>query len=710
MPAIPTPTRHKKYALMLMSLLTITTACANQEQQKQASNTNDAVSVRVELKNAVIEFDPKMYARVQPISDKKNMPASYFRASEYLVDKDGQVIDQFLLTEQSQQAIDSIHGAGKETTLYGLSDQKIAKQVSIRQYDRYPALASFNVRYTNQSSNVIVITKWVNNDYLLPRLANSNTREDFWSYQGASFEDRRDWVLPLKPGFYQQNYMGMNATDYGSGTAIADLWRPDIGIAVGHLEKHPKLVSLPVAYPKRAIGADLHIEMEYTYVLQPGESMETVETFVNVHTGDYYASLKTYRQLMAERGLPMAEVPDAAYEAIWCAWGYERDFHIDEMLSTLPKAREMGLKWAVLDDGWQTAEGDWHLNPNKFPNGDKDMQALVEKIHDQGLKAKLWLAPLAVDPGTDLLRDHADLLLLNKDGSTRDITWWDSYYLCPAYEGTRSYTKALIKKIVKDWGYDGLKIDGQHLNGVPPCYNPKHNHKYPEESVEQLPAFWQEVYETALSANPDAVVEICPCGTSYAFHNLPYMNQAVSSDPLSSWQIRLKGKTLKGLMGESAPYYGDHVELSDDASDFASSVGIGAIVGTKFTIPVPSERGKKFVLDRKKSASWKKWVQLYNEKMLPKGQYRGELYDIGFDRPETHAIAKDGNMFYGLYADSWNGDVELRGLDSKRHYHVKDYVNNKPLGTVSGANAKLNVSFTQYLLLELTPVTTNTSK
>ena len=38
-------------------------------------------------------------------------------------------------------------------------------------------------------------------------------------------------------------------------------------------------------------------------------------------------------------------------------------------------------------------------------------------------------------------------------------------------------------------------------------------------------------------------------------------------------------------MGESAPYFGDHVELSDGGSDFASSVGIGAIVGTKFTWP-----------------------------------------------------------------------------------------------------------------------------
>ena len=80
-------------------------------------------------------------------------------------------------------------------------------------------------------------------------------------------------------------------------------------------------------------------------------------------------------------------------------------------------------------------------------------------------------------------------------------------------------------------------------------------------------------------------------GATYSFFHLPYMNQPVSSDPESSFQVRLKGKTLKALMGPSAPYYGDHVELSDGGEDFASSVGVGAVIGTKFTWP-PGAAGK----------------------------------------------------------------------------------------------------------------------
>lgn len=69
------------------------------------------------------------------------------------------------------------------------------------------------------------------------------------------------------------------------------------------------------------------------------------------------------------------------------------------------------------------------------------------------------------------------------------------------------------------------------------------------------------------------------------------------TDPTSSWQTRLKGKTYKALLGKTA-YYGDHVELSDEGNDFATQTGIGAVPGTKFTWPKdnPYATEGKFVL------------------------------------------------------------------------------------------------------------------
>ena len=93
----------------------------------------------------------------------------------------------------------------------------------------------------------------------------------FWSYQGGSYESRPDWVLPLTPGFAQDNFQGMNATDYGGGTPVVDVWRRDVGLAVGHLELAPRPVSLPVGMPS-ATEATVAVRRRLGSTLAPGET------------------------------------------------------------------------------------------------------------------------------------------------------------------------------------------------------------------------------------------------------------------------------------------------------------------------------------------------------------------------------------------------------------------------------------------------------
>ena len=99
---------------------------------------------------------------------------------------------------------------------------------------------------------------------------------------------------------------------------------------------------------------------------------------------------------------------------------------------------------------------------------------------------------------------------------------------------------------------------------------------------------------------------------------------------------------------------------------------------------------------------WKEWADVYQAKRLPEGEYLGRLYDIGFDRPETHAIRKGGTLYYAFYAKRFHGAVPLRGLDALP-YRVRDYVAGRDLGRVTGPQASLPVSFERYLLVEATP-------
>jgi alpha-galactosidase len=523
----------------------------------------------------------------------------------------------------------------------------------------------------------------------------------FWAFQGSSSGSRSDWIKPLEPGYYQKNYMGMNDTDYGGGIPLTSVWRRDINVATGHLALVPKRVSLPTEMSEKesVVSIGVSEDFEDRTFLKSKESIETPETFVSLTKGDYYANLSRYSQLMQAKGITIVEPEEAAFESIWCAWGYERQFTLDEIIGTLPKVKELGIKWAVLDDGFQIAEGDWNANPEKFPKGNAEIKTLVDKIHEYGLKAKIWWTPLAADPNSKVLKEHPDSRITRKDGSPQFISWWDAYYLSPTKKHTIEHTRETIHLFMEEWGFDGLKMDGQHMNAVAP----DHSLENPESAPEALPEFFRMIYDEARKINPDAVVENCPCGTCMSYFNMASMNQAVSSDPLSSWQIRHKGKTYKALIPNTA-YYGDHVELSDDASDFASSFGIGAVLGTKFTWPEDNPHANdSYLLTPEKEVIWKKWFSLYDDKMLSRESYLGTLYDIGYDLPEAHVIKKGEGMYYAFYADNWNDTLPLRGLDENTTYRVTDYFNEVDLGEITGSDPQLQASFSDFLLLEVRP-------
>jgi len=646
-----------------------------------------------------LEFDGYMRTRVVATGDR-DVALGPFSESESLLTADGS-IGGFALAGHSTKPVADALGEGQRTVLTGRAGA-LAKEVEVTAYAGRPRWLFLRVRYRNEGTGPVEVDGYASERY---EFGPGPYRGEpaFWSYQSASYESRPDWVLPLGPGFKRANYLGMNDSDYGGGTPVVDVWRRGVGLAIGHVELVPKLVSLPVE--RLASGrASVALIARRPATLAAGEVLETVRSFVAVHRGDYFVTLRDYAALMQAQGIEIASAPKDAFDPIWCAWGYGRTFTPRQVFETLPVVKELGFGWAVLDDGWQVALGDWRPRPDKFPAGDADMKALVDRIHAAGLKAQLWWAPLGADAGSRTAREHPGWLLRNADGSTRTISWWDSQYLCPALDGVRADAAAFARKALGEWGFDGLKIDGQHLNAAPECFDPSHHHATPADAPEAVPGFFRTIWESAQATKPGALIEICPCGTGYSFFTLPYLNMAVASDPESSWQIRSKGKTLKALAGDRIAYFGDHVEMSDGGEDFASTFGVGGVIGTNFAWPgAPGEKDPQLLLTPAREKTWARWVKLYDAKRLSEGEYAGELYDIGFDRPEAHAVRKGSAVYYAFFAPRHDGRVELRGLASGRTYRLRDYVNERDLGAVTGPVAMLTVRFERSLLLEAVP-------
>ncbi len=648
---------------------------------------------RLDGKNVSVEFDAELHSRIVAHFTGKDLPIGPMSASE-TVTVNGKIISDFGQVSQHTEDVHDKLGNGKRLVVTGKAET-LQKTVSATVYDDFPSAIVFNVAYQNDSSTTVEVSRWMNNSY-------SAAAPSLWSFEPGTYERRPAWVVPLKAGFHQQNYLGMNASDYGGGTPFADIWSRNVGIAVGDLELTDKEVSLPIAMPD-ARHATLAIEFAKPQPIAPGSTLATFQTFAMVHQGDFYTALLTYKKMMQRLGQPeSARAADAGFRPMWCAWGYGRRFNVEQIEKTIPEAKRLGFAWVTVDDGWQTKYGDLALNSKKFPHGDADMKALVDEIHRQGLKAQLWWSPLSAAPDSELLKEDPELVLRNKDGSPQKISWWNTLYLCPADADAVTVQRKFVDKIIGEWGFDGLKLDGQFMNAVPACYNPAHHHAKPEDSIEQLPQAFKAIFDEAQKLKPGALVEFCPCGTSYSFYTMPFYNMSVASDPSSSWQVRTKGKALKALLGDGVPYFGDHVELSDDATDFASTVGVGGVVGSQFTLPAVASRATQFDLTPARRRIFEKWVALYNDKMLSEGTYQGTLYDIGFYRPEAHAIKKGESMYYAFFAPQFTGKVELRGLED-RAYKVMDYENKRELGTVHGPTAQIETHFEKHLMLEADP-------
>jgi alpha-galactosidase len=624
---------------------------------------------------------------------------------------------------------------GKQITVKGkIAGAGLDETVTLEVYDSFPQLALLSASLRNASDHDIALDSIMLQRHAFSSPAGSRkSSQTLWAFSGASLKWGKDEIFPISTDYSQENPFGApvpvkdDLGQVGGGIPVVAFWSQDVGEAIGHVETLPFVLSIPVQTTSGG-RVSAAVRIPANTMLKPGEEFSTPRTFLAVYAGDFYEPLSLWSNVIEKEGLSRPANNDENYAVSWCGWGYEFGVTPKQMLDTIPKLKELGIRWATLDDGWFNNYGDWQPRRPTF-EGDA-MREMVSQFHRQGMKLQLWWLPLAVEDGRDgyggrkfvvseVVREHPDWLILDEYGKPARMAR-NLAALCPALPEVQAYYKQLTERFIRDWDFDGHKLD--NIYTTPPCFNPKHHHKSPYDSVYAMGEVYKTIFETTRALKPDSVTQSCPCGTPPSVAWLRYMDQAVTADPVGSAQVRRRIKMYKALLGPRAAVYGDHVELTritnlpdneqDVGRDFASTLGTGGVLGTKFTWPEYGPKFKNVYLNSNKDAHWKEWIGLYNQKMLSKGNFLN-LYVYGFDLPEAYAIEKDGSIYYAYYAPDapkttgksapvWSGELELRGLARKR-YRVEDYVHHKNLGTVTGPVAKLRADFSDSLLLEATP-------
>ncbi|PYV63491.1 MAG: hypothetical protein DMG95_06745, partial [Acidobacteria bacterium] len=266
--------------------------------------------------------------------------------------------------------------------------------------------------------------------------------------------------------------------------------------------------------------------------------------------------------MLQKEGWTLPKPSSEAYNVSWCGWGYEFNVTPAQMIGTIPKLKDFGIKWATLDDRWFDTYGDWNPRSETFP-GDS-IKKMVQDFHKQGELVQLWWLPLGVEDGqgrweshkylvSKVVQEHPDWLILDKNGKharmTRDLAALD-----PSLPEVQAYYKSLTEKFIRDWDFDGSKLD--NIYTVPACYNPAHHHKSPQDSVNAMGEVYKTIFQTTRAIKPESVTQACPCGTPPSLAWLPFIDQAVTADPVGAVQVRRRIKMYKALLGPEAAVYG----------------------------------------------------------------------------------------------------------------------------------------------------------
>lgn len=161
----------------------------------------------------------------------------------------------------------------------------------------------------------------------------------------------------------------------------------------------------------------------------------------------------------------------------WNSWGnpvegyreysYVHDISEKVILDNLEVAvkylKRFGLEYWQLDEGY--CDDRMLIDENQldlFPHG---VKYIADKIHEKGLKAGIWINPFNIGIRAALIKEHPDWFPSPDPSFVIKNNKWRSLDI--SIPECQNYLRHFIRKVVKEWGFDLLKVDFSYMNMAP---------------------------------------------------------------------------------------------------------------------------------------------------------------------------------------------------------------------------------------------------
>ena len=336
--------------------------------------------------------------------------------------------------------------------------------------------------------------------------------------------------------------------------------------------------------------------------------------------------------------MPMA-VPDEARQPMYSTWySYHQATIAADMEAECAEAAKLGMKTVIVDDGWQTDDGnrgygfcgDWKVTPNKIP----DMAAHVKKIHDLGMKYMLWYSVPFIGEWSESWKRFENKLAARRPDMNCGV-------LDPRYPECRQFLIDTYVQALKDWDLDGFKLD--FIDSFPPSSRapmPTEEMDYVkvEDAVLRL---MTDVMKALTAIKPEILIEFRQSYIGPAMRTYGNMFR-VADCPSDHITNRVGMVDLRLLSGDTAVHSDMLMWHKDDPVEVAAR----QIQNIIFAVPQISVRLADLPEDHKRMVTfWTRFIIDHQEVLRAPMEVEGPemLYPLVRTRlPEEEAIAVYG--------------------------------------------------------------------
>lgn len=515
------------------------------------------------------------------------------------------------------------------------------------------------------------------------------------------------------PRIHYERYLGPNWAKRTTSSRLASGMPLHMLVSSGGKNRMAVAVSdakTPMNIRSGVCEENACIQWEINLFTVPVAPLKTYKATVRIDTRDIPYDDAIYDVTTwweNECGYAPLHVPEHARLPMNSLWyTYHQQLDVEDILRECVLSKALGMDTVIVDDGWQTDDnhrsylycGDWEVASSKIP----DMKDFVRRVHQTGMKIMLWFSvPFMGTMAKNYERFRS--MLLDETGNRKTY-----FALDPRYKEVRDYLCGIYVKAVREWGFDGLKldfIDTFALKGKSLEYDERRDYQALEDAIDVL---MTDVTKALRAVNPEILLEFRQAYVGPAIRKYGNMLR-VSDCPNDSILNRINTVNLRLTSGKTAVHSDMLMWHPQDTVESAALQFVGAL----YSVPQISVKLATLPQEHRDMLAFELSFWRAHRDILLDGKLWAKNPESGYS---TVCAEKDGKAILTSYTDplvDCGGYSELiavnasphaalvcKGADGK-HYRVVDCRGNTVReGTVCGALCEIEVPLAGMLFVK----------